>query len=170
MLSPVLAFYFFFFFLMIRRLPRSTLFPYTTLFRSADGDASRTMAAGARRLGNGKRSCRRSAGLRSGSPHQNLIDQPAALHEAAPIDAIPDQSHGLDTEAHGCRIRRRHRGNQSPAGRVAPEPFNDLFAGPVSERRVNLAQHGDVRRPADLVLRDEAEQTDGPPLVGDQHV
>src|SRR2546430_8702944 len=27
----------FFFFLMIRRPPRSTLFPYTTLFRSADG-------------------------------------------------------------------------------------------------------------------------------------
>src|SRR5205085_12680545 len=29
-------FFFFFFFLMIRRPPRSTLFPYTTLFRSAD--------------------------------------------------------------------------------------------------------------------------------------
>src|SRR5215469_17896009 len=28
---------FFFFFLMIRRPPRSTLFPYTTLFRSAHG-------------------------------------------------------------------------------------------------------------------------------------
>src|SRR2546430_4682413 len=28
----------FFFFLMIRRPPRSTLFPYTTLFRSDDGD------------------------------------------------------------------------------------------------------------------------------------
>src|SRR3712207_7346799 len=28
-----------FFFLMIRRPPRSTLFPYTTLFRSAIGDA-----------------------------------------------------------------------------------------------------------------------------------
>src|SRR2546426_11053691 len=33
-------FYFIFFFLMIRRPPRSTLFPYTTLFRSlgVDGD------------------------------------------------------------------------------------------------------------------------------------
>src|SRR6266496_6124939 len=29
----------FFFFLMIRRPPRSTLFPYTTLFRSARGHA-----------------------------------------------------------------------------------------------------------------------------------
>src|SRR6266496_5583142 len=30
----VLGFFFVFFFLMIRRPPRSTLFPYTTLFRS----------------------------------------------------------------------------------------------------------------------------------------
>src|ERR1051325_11969652 len=36
-LSTVSTFlFFFFFFLMIRRPPRSTLFPYTTLFRSAD--------------------------------------------------------------------------------------------------------------------------------------
>src|SRR3712207_7215473 len=46
----------FFFFLMIRRPPRSTLFPYTTLFRSAGGvragggaDAQRTRASGAAR-------------------------------------------------------------------------------------------------------------------------
>src|SRR2546430_8726309 len=32
-----LILFFFFFFLMIRRPPRSTLFPYTTLFRSGDG-------------------------------------------------------------------------------------------------------------------------------------
>src|SRR2546422_11495778 len=35
---------FFFFFLMIRRPPRSTLFPYTTLFRSAFDRAERTVA------------------------------------------------------------------------------------------------------------------------------
>src|SRR2546430_970930 len=34
-----------FFFLMIRRPPRSTLFPYTTLFRSSDG-ASADVAIG----------------------------------------------------------------------------------------------------------------------------
>src|SRR5688572_32407496 len=33
-------FLFLFFFLMIRRPPRSTLFPYTTLFRSSDGHQS----------------------------------------------------------------------------------------------------------------------------------
>src|SRR3989449_4079384 len=53
-----MSFLFFFFFLMIRRPPRSTLFPYTTLFRSevlqAHGAVSeqtvRAMAAGAQRL------------------------------------------------------------------------------------------------------------------------
>src|SRR2546426_9878903 len=37
-----LLFDFFFFFLMIRRPPRSTLFPYTTLFRSPPGSGDRT--------------------------------------------------------------------------------------------------------------------------------
>src|SRR4029453_19558223 len=36
-LTSVDLFLFFFFFLMIRRPPRSTLFPYTTLFRSQLG-------------------------------------------------------------------------------------------------------------------------------------
>src|SRR6267142_1671459 len=34
---PVYGLFSFFFFLMIRRPPRSTLFPYTTLFRSVSG-------------------------------------------------------------------------------------------------------------------------------------
>src|SRR3990170_7739641 len=37
----------FFFFLMIRRPPRSTLFPYTTLFRSCAGSRSTTTSFGA---------------------------------------------------------------------------------------------------------------------------
>src|SRR5690349_25121753 len=36
LLYPFLLFIFSFFFLMIRRPPRSTLFPYTTLFRSKE--------------------------------------------------------------------------------------------------------------------------------------
>src|SRR5256886_5724319 len=36
-LSPISLLFFLFFFLMIRRPPRSTLFPYTTLFRSVNG-------------------------------------------------------------------------------------------------------------------------------------
>src|SRR6476620_12299495 len=37
---------YFFFFLMIRRPPRSTLFPYTTLFRSRPGRSHRTRPPG----------------------------------------------------------------------------------------------------------------------------
>src|SRR2546426_12717368 len=48
----------FFFFLMIRRPPRSTLFPYTTLFRSA------ALAPRARRRGGGGRPRRGHARLR----------------------------------------------------------------------------------------------------------
>src|SRR3712207_9329633 len=45
-----------FFFLMIRRPPRSTLFPYTTLFRSHQPGAVRSTVEerGARRVGSGK--------------------------------------------------------------------------------------------------------------------
>src|SRR3712207_7516405 len=43
-----------FFFLMIRRPPRSTLFPYTTLFRSLDHDGARERA-GRRREPRGRR-------------------------------------------------------------------------------------------------------------------
>src|SRR2546421_11420010 len=39
--------YFFFFFLMIRRPPRSTLFPYTTLFRSLPGLFAARLVQGA---------------------------------------------------------------------------------------------------------------------------
>src|SRR5260221_10378936 len=40
LLGVTVQFLFFFFFLMIRRPPRSTLFPYTTLFRSRWGHAT----------------------------------------------------------------------------------------------------------------------------------
>src|SRR5438067_8313998 len=45
--------FFFVFFLLIRRQPRSTLFPYTTLFRSSP--ESRNHALGGRRAGRGGR-------------------------------------------------------------------------------------------------------------------
>src|SRR5262249_61197176 len=41
--TPFFLFHLFFFFLMIRRPPRSTLFPYTTLFRS---EPNRTIVGG----------------------------------------------------------------------------------------------------------------------------
>src|SRR5260370_24880000 len=54
-----------FFFLMIRRPPRSTLFPYTTLFRSqrcrarAERNCTRAQVMAVRRLRARRRACRR---------------------------------------------------------------------------------------------------------------
>src|SRR3712207_9237416 len=60
-------FYVFFFFLMIRRPPRSTLFPYTTLFRSPTTRTTPTSARW-RSSSAGRGGCvarRRSTGCRS---------------------------------------------------------------------------------------------------------
>src|SRR5215475_15343742 len=60
----------FFFFLMIRRPPRSTLFPYTTLFRSDRRDRKPAVVVGlsvprARQEGRRRRSDRKSTRLNS---------------------------------------------------------------------------------------------------------
>src|SRR3712207_7671212 len=56
---------------MIRRPPRSTLFPYTTLFRSADALRSRTRGAGGRRrdvrIGGGDRALNVGRGVDPGA-------------------------------------------------------------------------------------------------------
>src|SRR3712207_7012302 len=67
---------------MIRRPPRSTLFPYTTLFRSAHGGARRTPGAARaarRRLGGGSRPTRQGSrrlrdrkSTRLNSSHANI--------------------------------------------------------------------------------------------------
>src|SRR5260370_27809454 len=77
----------YFFFLMIRRPPRSTLFPYTTLFRSAAqafGEAQR--GAAAKRGGDGMEVCfprlRRNA--RGDVGHARRGDDLAAALECKP--------------------------------------------------------------------------------------
>src|SRR5256885_8627328 len=70
--------FFVFFFLMIRRPPRSTLFPYTTLFRSKSKFRDR-----ARRIQSGYSRecprCERVIFFEGGSPNDDIRD---ALHEA----------------------------------------------------------------------------------------
>src|SRR3712207_7472396 len=64
-----------FFFLMIRRPPRSTLFPYTTLFRSlvrrdhARSSVLRAQAAAYRTLARGRRASGTLAGVDVTAPH-----------------------------------------------------------------------------------------------------
>src|SRR5215467_15796325 len=65
-----------FFFLMIRRPPRSTLFPYTTLFRSR----ARARTAGRRRTRPHRRSRARAAGRRRRSEeHTSELQSPCNL-------------------------------------------------------------------------------------------
>src|SRR5690348_18396231 len=49
----LISFFLSFFFLMIRRPPRSTLFPYTTLFRSTDRNTSGSRKSSITMCGNG---------------------------------------------------------------------------------------------------------------------
>src|SRR2546427_5792531 len=58
---------FHFFFLMIRRPPRSTLFPYTTLFRSVQEDLVRRGRRGSGQQG------RRRAAARRGDPRRSRV-------------------------------------------------------------------------------------------------
>src|SRR5437588_11400847 len=75
-----LFYFFFFFFLMIRRPPRSTLFPYTTLFRSMS---------------------------RSKSCSINITIASSGLRTASPADAIDRKSTRLKLQSHSdlvCRL------------------------------------------------------------------
>src|SRR3989449_10042728 len=65
--------YIVFFFLMIRRPPRSTLFPYTTLFRSLSRAGGALGQRGSRRAHGHLR--RRRAGLAADLPQRNLGDR-----------------------------------------------------------------------------------------------
>src|SRR6266511_4254099 len=71
-----------FFFLMIRRPPRSTLFPYTTLFRSVRGRHEQ----GARRCGTLRR------------PHfRGRVDEAVCRHrrnEEGQVEPLPEQAAG----------------------------------------------------------------------------
>src|SRR2546427_1163459 len=73
------SFLYFFFFLMIRRPPRSTLFPYTTLFRSrprADGTSWRRDPSGmVRRCGTSSPASRRARLCRSEEHTSELQSQ-----------------------------------------------------------------------------------------------
>src|SRR6266581_6098738 len=66
--------FFFFFFLMIRRPPRSTLFPYTTLFRSTRTIPRSTAASRSRR----RRSRLRGSATRS-EEHTSELQSPVHL-------------------------------------------------------------------------------------------
>src|SRR5689334_24643404 len=74
---------------MIRRPPRSTLFPYTTLFRSArpvaeplagGGDRRRARATGAPRDGRGRGGAARRAGRPGGRSEEHTSELQSQFH------------------------------------------------------------------------------------------
>src|SRR3712207_2466340 len=104
----------FFFFLMIRRPPRSTLFPYTTLFRSD--------VAGPRRSGHA------FVGRRKGSRDLEEPDRDRrrrlALHGRAEVAYPPDRRLLVPAGAaryprHGAHDRRRDFDRHNAAGATA---------------------------------------------------
>src|SRR5262249_62167087 len=93
---PALSYISLFSFLMIRRPPRSTLFPYTTLFRSADASSAGMVDAGFEnqkeltkmQLDNQKEIAemqnetqKEIAGIQSATSRQNTKDQVYAQNE-----------------------------------------------------------------------------------------
>src|SRR6476661_9612159 len=85
--SPCLVFFLFVFFLMIRRPPRSTLFPYTTLFRS---DPSRqTSVRGSRPAVPSTRRIRSEEHTSELQSHLNLVCR-LLLEKKKPILSVED--------------------------------------------------------------------------------
>src|SRR2546427_9298891 len=111
----------FFFFLMIRRPPRSTLFPYTTLFRSRaepqqelaerdDAQAARAAAtastrARARRVSSAQAELRISSGLTSALPTLTAA-APARIHSPAFSSDTPPEG-TTRRKGRGARTSRR---------------------------------------------------------------
>src|SRR2546426_8241005 len=105
-----------FFFLMIRRPPRSTLFPYTTLFRS--------LLPGGRNVGQGRISVRDQRGeqphLRS-EEHTSELQSPCNLVCRLLLEKKKKKPLNLSANAdthNSCR-RGRHPASQTRVPRVA---------------------------------------------------
>src|SRR6266478_5575273 len=97
MFVVAIFFLFLFFFLMIRRPPRSTLFPYTTLFRSRESSLVSTAALSGRDLGTRTRT--------------NRVPDSRDSAESEECDSDSGRGHGCRKggEACFCTIRGSRR-------------------------------------------------------------
>src|SRR5687768_17661966 len=87
---------------MIRRPPRSTLFPYTTLFRSGGGDAERRDHRGGEERGD--------AGAAHALPAR--VPEPGGRHRALPADRMStrlNSSHGYISYAVFCLKKKKKK-------------------------------------------------------------
>src|SRR5215510_12502395 len=102
----------FFFFLMIRRPPRSTLFPYTTLFRSAENGSHERPRVRMRRCSEHRS---RVAGL----------DDAARVHDGDPVRVL----------SHGMQIVREQEESAIVRPATGDEKSKDLGAKGRIDRR-----------------------------------
>src|SRR2546430_9196735 len=96
---------YFFFFLMIRRPPRSTLFPYTTLFRSVVDDLDPHSAAPkvrGRSIAAHRRSEEHTSELQSQS---NLVCR-LLLEKKKPLTKLPPWQFAMEHASSDARHRR----------------------------------------------------------------
>src|SRR3989449_7881914 len=106
---------------MIRRPPRSTLFPYTTLFRSRQGETNHEPAPGVL-VGNEV-----MAGIGDGDPEEQRAEQPR--REGPHADPPPHHPRAPDQPPRG-----------PPHPRLPPDPDPAETAAPLPERPPD---HGD---------------------------
>src|SRR2546430_5517005 len=122
---------FLFFFLMIRRPPRSTLFPYTTLFRSEHDDHAEQAGRQVAPVVDGSRA--RKDGCEPGPREDDPDERPRqARHQATPLPQEPEQlaHHDPGDRAHaqaaldaasGWPVRARNTASRelTPAARLS---------------------------------------------------
>src|ERR1041385_9408774 len=103
MIVRVVSFCFFFFFLMIRRPPRSTLFPYTTLFRSCRKECRHHRG----RAGRGGKRPRDRKSTRLNSSHGYISYAVFCLKKKKNNESHHSQSHSVRcfrTTHWSCRV------------------------------------------------------------------
>src|SRR2546422_9886931 len=152
----------FFFFLMIRRPPRSTLFPYTTLFRSGP-PAPRTAAASSRpRPERAQGSRGGEAGLGQGeggvSEHRPCpASPPLEPADALDVDDVPDLAGRPDDVLELVKVGDLdHEGVGAPAG----IGDGDLGLGDVAVTRRDRS--GDLGQQSRAIPADIDGDLDGP--------
>src|SRR2546421_8371619 len=120
---------FFFFFLMIRRPPRSTLFPYTTLFRSADQpirDALRELIGG------------RLARIIDRKPDRTAVEAFYSSRDYAPLFAATDGATTLAKQAID-HLRNADADGMDPADYPVPSIQADAAPAALAEAELRLA-------------------------------
>src|ERR1044072_1733949 len=125
------------FFLMIRRPPRSTLFPYTTLFRSGSGEGGRT-EAGQLPQRRGVRAYGQRSGRHGGAAHQRRRRARAVVLGRLHAHREGDRRAGLVRRLQGGGEQRRTQRHlhQGQGGARAMSDLSNWKAPPFPPRKV----------------------------------